>query len=342
LRQPVSRLAAEASTHVWRCRGLILSLALLGAPAWASNPATNTQDRHEAGRKIYNFRCYFCHGYSGDAKTLAATYLKPAPAAFTRLRPADRSRAAMLKTIRDGRPGTAMKGFEGILKNGEIELVVDFVREEFMARKAANTRYHTPENGWPKHERYRDAWPFATGTLPLDTPWDSLTERQAAGKRLFLASCVSCHDRARVKDPGANWESRAVSYPRNQYRPGGRPPVDATTSASPYVKHDIPPRLERLTTRERRGERLYQDNCAFCHAADGTGRNWIGSFMEPHPRNLADPAFMRGMTRQRLAATIRDGLPDTSMPAWGAVLKPEQIGDIVAYVAKAFHPLPER
>ena len=34
------------------------------------------RERHERGRAIYNFRCYFCHGYSGDARTLAATYLQ--------------------------------------------------------------------------------------------------------------------------------------------------------------------------------------------------------------------------------------------------------------------------
>ena len=51
------------------------------APAAA---AVATASEHELGRKVYNFRCYFCHGYSGAAKTLAATYLKPLPRDFTR------------------------------------------------------------------------------------------------------------------------------------------------------------------------------------------------------------------------------------------------------------------
>ena len=37
----------------------------------------------EAGRSVYNFRCYFCHGYSGDARTLAAEFLSPPPRDFT-------------------------------------------------------------------------------------------------------------------------------------------------------------------------------------------------------------------------------------------------------------------
>ena len=107
----------------------------LAALAFASDAA----DRHEAGRSIYNFRCYFCHGYSGDARTLAATYLSPPPRDFTRSTPDALTREAMLRAVTDGRAGTAMKGFAGILRPEEIAEVVDFVREEFMRRKAQNT-----------------------------------------------------------------------------------------------------------------------------------------------------------------------------------------------------------
>ncbi len=83
-------------------------------------------------------------------------------------------------------------------------------------------------------------------------------------------------------------------------------------------------------------------SAAAASAGDGSGRNWIGAFLEPHPRNLRDPAFMAGMTRERLARAIADGLPDTSMPAWRNVLKPAEIEAVVDYVARAFYPLPPR
>ncbi len=88
--------------------------------------------------------------------------------------------------------------------------------------KPQNTRYHTAANGWPNHERYAAAFPFATGTVPLDTPWERLAPQPAAGKR-FLAACASCHDRARVNQEGASWELRPLSYPRNQFSPGAYP-----------------------------------------------------------------------------------------------------------------------
>jgi cytochrome c oxidase cbb3-type subunit III len=341
--------------------GLAASLALAAAgrtdtggeaapAALAPAPAATKGEAHELGRRIYNFRCYFCHGYSGDAQTLAATYLEPRPRNFQATAPDALTRDSMLEAVKSGRPGSAMRGFAGILKPAEMEAVVDFVRREFMADKAPNTRYHTAENGWADHARYDAAFPFATGKLALDTPAEGLTPEQRAGRALFMTSCISCHDRAKVSDPGAAWESRPLSYPRNGFAPGdntytpgrGAPPVDAVTSATPYHLHDQAPTLANPSAQERRGETLFQQNCAFCHAADGTARNWIGSFLEPHPRDLTADASMAAMTRARLADVIRDGLPDTSMPAWKAVLKPAEIDALVAYVERAFHALAPR
>lgn len=314
----------------------------------AASPATA---EHELGRRIYNFRCYFCHGYSGDAQTLASTYLDPRPRDFIATSPDQISREKMLDAVKNGRAGTAMRGFEGILQPAEIAAVTDFVRQEFMITKATNTRYHTTENGWPNHERYAAAFPFATGKITIDTPAEQLTPEQRAGRRLFMSTCVSCHDRSKVSEPGLPWESRPLSYPRNGFSPGdnyaapGRaapgdaPKVDAITSATPYHLHDKVPQLAGLSAQERRGETIFQQNCAFCHAADGTARNWIGSFLEPHPRNLTATAFMSTMTHERLAGVIRDGLPATSMPAWKSVLPESDIQAVIAYISRAFHPL---
>lgn len=332
-------------------------------PAVAAISAQTLATDHEAGRKIYNFRCYYCHGYSGDAQTLAATYLSPPPVDFTAAEARTLSRPRMLEAIRDGRPGTAMAGFHGILAPREIEWVADFVREEFMIRKAVNTRYHTAANGWPAHERFRDAYPFATGKVGVDTPWEQLTPQQAAGKRLYLATCVSCHDRGRAADDRVAWELRAVSYPRNQdscstchsadgqLRPSASHmstsahgssgprlhPEDHASVKGPHAVHDVSPGVAGLNPQQRHGASIYQKNCAFCHAADGTGRNWIGAFLEPHPRDLTDPAAMAGMTPERLVSAIRDGAPGTSMPAWKSVLDDKDIAAVAAYILRVFY-----
>ena len=248
----------------------------------------------------------------------------------------------MIDAVTNGRAGTAMKSFSRSLSAKEIESVVDFVRLEFMTNKAKNTRYHTVENGWPNHEKYKLAFPFALGEIAMDTPWSELSEDQQAGKRIYIQSCVTCHDRAKVDNDGVIWELRAVSYPRNQYShkaEGKKADTDATSQASPYAKHDVAPVVSGLTASESRGEKLFQNNCAFCHAADGSGKNWIGSFLDSHPRNLADESFMNSMTRQRLKKVIQEGLPGTTMSAWKQVLKDDEIDSIIDYISKVFHPV---
>lgn len=314
-------------------RIFLLLLMTVAVPADTAIAGNTDADTHEKGRAIYNYRCYFCHGYSGDAKTLSSTYLDPPPRNFTRTDPESLPRQAMMEIVSRGKPGTAMHGFSRVLDDREIAAVVKFVRSEFMLEQRPNTRYHTDANGWPNHDRYREAFPFATGELPLDSPWQQLSPAQVRGKQLYLTSCITCHDRAIVIDEGEIWSKQSVSYPRNNYSHSA---VDAITSASVYAKHDIDPQLDKLSDRASRGKQLWRQNCAFCHAADGTGDNWIGSFLEPKPRNLTEADFMQNMTTEVLLARIRNGLKNTSMPAWKNVLSDREIREIISYINEAF------
>ena len=293
------------------------------------------------GKTIYEFYCYQCHGYAGDGKTLAATYLSPRPRDFTRTRPEKLTREAMLSAVTQGRPGSAMTAFSAVLSTSEIIAVVDYIRRRFMTGTAPDLRYHTAANGWSEHKRYAHAFPFATGELALDLPWEALNNEQRRGKQLYMNACISCHDRGRVQDEGPVWEPRAVSYPRNAYshKSSFKEQVDGVSGASVYASHEIPPQLPDLSPQQRRGERLFQDNCAFCHAADASGRNWIGSFLQRRPRNLNDPSAMAGKSREQVRKVIREGLPGTSMPAWKMVLGEQDLEAILAYIEQAFYPL---
>jgi cytochrome c oxidase cbb3-type subunit III len=246
----------------------------------------------------------------------------------------------MVDAVTNGRPGSAMMGFASVLNAQEIDAVVDFVRSEFMEHARLNTRYHTPENGWPGHEKYSAAYPFALGQLPIDTASEKLTPQQQLGKEIFLSSCVSCHDRSRVNDEGAIWESRPLSFPRNGYS-HRTTKVDAESGASPYAVHERAPRATNLTFIERQGQELYQQNCAFCHAADGTGHNWIGSFLDAHPRDLTGTR-VASLTDEQLVEVVSMGIKDTTMPAWKTVLTSDQIRAVVAYVRHVFVTPPER
>lgn len=343
------RQAMRQATSFWRgwLPGAALAL-LLPLAAWDSlapavsapapqAAAAGSDALHEAGRAVYNFRCYFCHGYSGDARTLAATYLSPKPRDLRAATPEVLPLARIEQAVRHGRAGTAMKGFAGTLNEAEIRAVSAFVVREFVRDKAPNTAYHTAANGWPDHQRHAAAFPFARGELALDAPVESLSAAQRAGRQLFLGSCISCHDRARVQDEGPAWSARPVSFPRMGFQPGqpNTPPVDAVSSASVYAKHEVVPQVVGLNAQQRRGQDLFQANCAFCHGGDGTGKNWIGQFMEPKARDLTQYSAQT-MPPGRLRQTILDGLPGTSMPAWRHVLQPAEVAAIAAYVSRVF------
>ena len=324
---------------------ILLICGLSGNVYAADKPPTLS-----TGQKIYNERCYFCHGYAGDAQTVAASFLVPPPVNFTRADAKIFTPAFIVSVLRKGEPSTAMQSFAGILTEAEMEQVAQFVVDAFVQRNnLIHTYYHTTENGWPDHQRYADAFPFATGKISMNQAVEKLTPAQLRGRDLFLSGCVICHNRG--DDPDTKnpviWEARPLSYPRNHYLTAApepkseAPKLDAMTSASPYLLHDIPPSLNNPSPTVLRGQKLFQDNCAFCHAADGTGKNWIGSFLEPHPRNLRDPAFMKNMSREKLATTIREGVLETSMPAWKSVLSEAEIAAIVTYIAEFFYPIAE-
>jgi len=71
------------------------------------------------------------------------------------------------------------------------------------------------------------------------------------------------------------------------------------------------------------GRKLYAARCAVCHAADGGGM--IGP-------NLTDNAWLHGGTIDSIYATLINGVVAKGMPAWGKLLKDEEIQEVVAYV----------
>lgn len=312
---------------------MLLCLVVCGGVAQRSLAAQSVAQGDaatlELGREVYNQRCYFCHGYSGDAKTLAASVLKPAPRDFTS--GSELTPQAIADAVAQGRPGTAMQAFRSLLSEAQTAAVAAFVVNEFVRNKARNTAYHTASNGWPEHERFDATFPFVNGALAIDAPEHSLSAEQLRGRALYLSACVSCHDRARVNDEGPAWSWRPLSYPRSNSG------AEAQLLLSPgeLAPQRAAPRLPGLSARERRGQRLFQANCAFCHGPGGTGKNWIGQFLEPKARDLTR-FTAQDLTEARLRRTIRDGLRGTSMPAWRNVLNPAEIDAVSAYVTRAF------
>jgi cytochrome c oxidase cbb3-type subunit 3 len=74
------------------------------------------------------------------------------------------------------------------------------------------------------------------------------------------------------------------------------------------------------------GRALFESRCASCHGEQGQGL--IGP-------NLTDEYWIHNTagTLEGIYKVVRDGVPDKGMVAWGKSLKPEQMMQVVAFVA---------
>jgi cytochrome c oxidase cbb3-type subunit 3 len=90
-----------------------------------------------------------------------------------------------------------------------------------------------------------------------------------------------------------------------------------------------------------RGVALYASYCWTCHGKTGKGDGPIAVAYQPRPRDLTDQAHLAKRTDQDLYDVISRGGPalerSVVMPAWGAVLLPQEMWDLVAYIRQLSH-----
>jgi cytochrome c oxidase cbb3-type subunit III len=74
-----------------------------------------------------------------------------------------------------------------------------------------------------------------------------------------------------------------------------------------------------------KGKVVFQNNsCGSCHKNDGGG-NAIGP-------NLTDEYWLHGGETKSIYATIKTGVPDKGMPAWGKTMSNEDVRNVTFYV----------
>ena len=88
------------------------------------------------------------------------------------------------------------------------------------------------------------------------------------------------------------------------------------------------------------GEAVYFKKCVWCHGPEGAGDGPGADRLWPRPRNFNQGTFKvrhtgsgELPTKEDLVLTVTNGLPGSAMPSWGGVLTPEQISQVVDFVA---------
>ena len=112
-------------------------------------------------------------------------------------------------------------------------------------------------------------------------------------------------------------------------RDAALPPYDAETARAKGSGPGDP----------ERGKAVFAAVCAGCHGPDGRGGPKAGS--------IVDPSFLNLVSDQGLRTTVIAGRPDLGMPDWrgsgaGPPLQPQQISDVVAWLAAERKPVPGR
>ncbi len=82
----------------------------------------------EAGKKIYLESCQNCHGPTGKGDSDMAAYLTPPPANLTARATQEKTDVQLRKIILEGRPGTAMTGYEGAFEEPQLSDLIAYIR----------------------------------------------------------------------------------------------------------------------------------------------------------------------------------------------------------------------
>lgn len=111
------------SLHEITLAAVLAPLIVLPIPVAASS-----QGDAESGRKIYVERCQGCHGPTGKGDSAMAAHLKPPPANLAAQSTQKKTDAELRRIIREGRPGTAMVSFGGVLDEVRLSDLIAYIR----------------------------------------------------------------------------------------------------------------------------------------------------------------------------------------------------------------------
>lgn len=106
--------------------GLLTVLLVVGlAPV---TMAASVIGHADAGKKIYLESCQNCHGPTGKGDSDMAAYLTPPPANLTAKAAQAKTDVQLRKIILEGRPGTAMTGYDGAFEEAQLADLIAYIR----------------------------------------------------------------------------------------------------------------------------------------------------------------------------------------------------------------------
>ncbi|MEZ6051771.1 MAG: c-type cytochrome [Planctomycetaceae bacterium] len=292
------------------------------------------------GRILYAEHCQHCHGVSGDGNGPTAKYLNPRPRDYRLGKFKFKSTSSSAKATRDdlsriieeGIPGTYMPSFK-LLKEEENRAIVEYVRWLAMRGEVEFKLIQALKNDYSNEAVASQVASARESDSTLSA--SAAREKVVADLNEYLTG---------------DWQEEFND--------------DTKFQAEQWVQAEEPsalviPKLARVPdSPESRahGRELYlsaKAKCATCHGDSGLGDGSQTLSVQKNPATNADydtpglfddwgnPVKPRNLTRGiyrggrrplDLYRRIHAGISGTPMPAFGTVLKDEEIWDIVNYV----------
>lgn len=91
--------------------------------------------------------------------------------------------------------------------------------------------------------------------------------------------------------------------------------VDVSKVAEPWV-----PNPDMVT----HGKKVFSQNCAMCHGAEGKGDGAAGAALNPKPRNLVEGPWKKGGGSIGLYTVLTEGLAGSSMSSYAHLSKTDR------------------
>jgi mono/diheme cytochrome c family protein len=82
---------------------------------------------------------------------------------------------------------------------------------------------------------------------------------------------------------------------------------------------------------QEEGRVLFAAHCAICHGVDADGRGARHEGMAPPPADLTVQPWSEEANAGRTFLVIRNGVPQTAMPAW-PMFSDREVWDVAAYI----------
>ncbi|MEH6824167.1 MAG: c-type cytochrome [Motiliproteus sp.] len=308
---------------------------------------------------LYAEHCSSCHGANGDGQTPLS--LNPPAKDFSSFKvAAELSRERMVKSVLDGRPGTAMAAWRDRLTAAQIDGVVGYIRANFMPAVTTET-VNEGRRVYARHcsvchgDTGQGALWARSGLDPAPANFTVPSTVAVLNRERMIASVA--YGRAQTAMPA--WKGRlsdeqieqTVDFIRYSIM---RLPSDALHQAAGHVPagslyaqpdnahetngEDVlaAPLPYGLVGNVNMGVALYQRNCVVCHGVTGDGNGPRAYFIFPKPRDFRAPEAQAKYSRAHLFDVISKGTLGSEMPAWNKVLTDAEIGHLAEYVFKAY------